>query len=324
MRYGGVDEAGYGPLLGPLCVGMAVFDIDHSTAERPRLWSMLKRAVTRAGRDGADRIAIDDSKKLKGAKNARMHPLSHLERGVLCMLAVADEDRSWLESCTDLVVLERLGVSLPDVPWYGGEPIALPLGRTPGQLRIDSGMLARALDEASVQAPLLRVRALSVPEYNRRVSGSGSKSWVNFEAACGLIEHAWAATPAPLHLVMDRHGGRTSYQRSLRTAWPDATVDIQRESESQSDYRLGRGAQVMHLHIRSGADGAYLPAALASMAAKLVRELLMLRLNRFFASRVEDLQPTAGYVQDGRRWLADVAGLLQTSGFDQNTLVRCR
>jgi hypothetical protein len=80
----------------------------------------------------------------------------------------------------------------------------------------------------------------------------------------------------------------------------------------------------MHLHIRSGADGAYLPAALASMAAKLVRELLMLRLNRFFASRVENLQPTAGYVQDGRRWLADVAGLLQTSGFDQNTLVRCR
>ena len=324
MRYGGVDEAGYGPLLGPLCVGMAIFDIDHAGTARPCMWSLLKRALTRAGRDRADRIAIDDSKKLKGARNAVAHPLCHLERGVLSMLAAGDSDRSWLESCTDLTVLERLGVKLPDVPWYGGDAISLPLGRTAGQLRIDAGALHRAMQDASVQAPLLRVRALSVPEYNRRVKGSHSKSWVNFEAACGLIEQAWRTSPTPLHLVMDRHGGRTSYQRPLRTAWPEATVDIQGESQQQSDYRLQDGRQVLHLHVRSGADGAHLPVALASMAAKLVRELLMLRLNRFFSNRVADLQPTAGYVQDGRRWLADVDGLLQSSQFDQNTLVRCR
>ena len=323
MHYGGIDEAGYGPMLGPLCVGNAVFHIEPTPAERPCLWTLLDHAITRAGRDRARRIAIDDSKKLKGARNGVAHPLTQLERGVLTMLASTDDDRSWLESCTDLVLLRKLGVTLPDEPWFVGEPIELPLGTDARSMRLDAKVLRSTMVDAGVQLRRLQVRALSVTHYNNRVEASGSKSWVNFETAAGLIDAAWAEAPS-LHLVMDRHGGRTNYQRELRTSWPDATIDVRGESEDRSDYRLRRGDTSLHLHVRAKADADHLPVSLASMAAKLVRELMMLRLNRFFQDLMPDLEPTAGYVQDGRRWLQDVTPVLEARGFDRQTLVRCR
>ena len=60
------------------------------------------------------------------------------------------------------------------------------------------------------------------------------------------------------------------------------------------------------------------------MAAKLTRELHMRRMNDFFARHVPELKPTAGYVQDGRRWMEQVAPAAQSLGIAQETLVRTR
>ncbi len=70
--------------------------------------------------------------------------------------------------------------------------------------------------------------------------------------------------------------------------------------------RAGR----IHIQFRPEAEEAHLPVALASMTAKLVRELAMARFNRYWCGRVAELKPTAGYVQDARRWLEDVEGVL--------------
>ena len=326
MFYGGIDEAGYGPMLGPLCVGGAVFSLSHETTERPCLWSMLDQAVTRAGRDPRRRIAIDDSKKLKGASNAKRHPLRHLERGVLCMLAMLDGDRSWLGDVHDIDVLDRLGVRMPDAPWFQGSAVPLPLGNDAGLLRLDAKGLQSAMDTAGVELHALTVRALDVPEYNTRVEGCGAKSRVNFECAASLMDRFWQSHPG-LHLVMDRHGGRSDYLRDLRTSWPQAAIKTIRCDTASSDYRMEPSSgsdAALHLHVRAKADGAHLPVALASMAAKLVRELFMLRLNRFFSDLMPDLTPTAGYVEDGRRWLASVQGVLADQGLDSQALVRSR
>jgi len=44
LIYAGIDEAGYGPMLGPLCVAGSVFVLpDHDPAAgAPKLWSTLR------------------------------------------------------------------------------------------------------------------------------------------------------------------------------------------------------------------------------------------------------------------------------------------
>ena len=85
LIYAGIDEAGYGPMLGPLCIGATVFRVrDHDPeAGAPDLWRLLRGAVCRKRSDRRRRIAVDDSKKLKAVESAKTHPLQYLERGVL-------------------------------------------------------------------------------------------------------------------------------------------------------------------------------------------------------------------------------------------------
>ena len=76
MRWVGIDEAGYGPNLGPLVMTAVVAEAGPngpgSTESAPpeRFWDDLQATVRRAGRrvDG-DRFWVDDSKAiLKGGK----------------------------------------------------------------------------------------------------------------------------------------------------------------------------------------------------------------------------------------------------------------
>ena len=60
------------------------------------------------------------------------------------------------------------------------------------------------------------------------------------------------------------------------------------------------------------------------MTARFTRELFMEPMNRFFASRVAELKPTAGYVEDGRRHLKDIDRALRDGDIDSQQLVRRR
>jgi len=71
-----------------------------------------------------------------------------------------------------------------------------------------------------------------------------------------------------------------------------------------------------------GGEMDHLPIALASMTAKYVRELWMDRMNRWFAARVTNLAPTAGYVKDGRRFVGLIRPALVASGLDESKLIR--
>lgn len=117
LLYVGIDEAGYGPLLGPLCVGLTALELPASALARtahgaPDVWKLLRRAVARpptaqrsaaakkaparrrspvsADRTSRGRILVADSKELKLPNHcATTHPLRRLEPGVLCFLAHA-------------------------------------------------------------------------------------------------------------------------------------------------------------------------------------------------------------------------------------------
>ena len=84
MIVAGIDEAGLGPVLGPMFVSATAFSIDDALADQS-MWQLLSSAVSRKPAKRPTRIAIADSKKLYNRQ--KDDGLVHLERGVLTMLA---------------------------------------------------------------------------------------------------------------------------------------------------------------------------------------------------------------------------------------------
>lgn len=319
LVYAGIDEAGYGPTLGPLCVGCCVFVIEEHDAASgaPNLWQMLNKAVCRKRTDKRKRIAVDDSKNLKGANSStNVHPLKHLERAVL---AFGGQPR--LPSCDD-ELFEQLGVRPSGNAWYASST-PLPLGQQADELRIVTSRLDRAMSSAGVRCEMLRCEVIDAGEFNEQVAQTSSKAAVNMAAALRLIECVWQRWPhAHPRIIIDRHGGRTHYREELQFGWPDAQIQIVAEDGRMSRYRLDRGGSLATVTFMPEAEASHLPVALASMTAKYTRELFMLRMNRFFSQYLPELKPTAGYFTDARRYLDDIAPVIEKLQISPERLVR--
>ncbi|MHC4910259.1 MAG: hypothetical protein ACYTF9_11105 [Planctomycetota bacterium] len=319
LIYAGVDEAGYGPMLGPLCVGAAIFRIDdHDPADGPPdLWRLLNSAVCRSRRDRRRRIAVDDSKRLKGTPGGRSHPLLHLERGVLSFLATASDMPG-----DDAAFFQRVLPDSPETPWYDSSS-QLPVAQEAAQLQIASGRLGRAMERSGVELLGLRAEAIDAGPFNDLVARSGNKATVNMAAVVRHIDHVWRTWPNEHpRVVIDRQGGRTHYREDLRVAFPEAAIRVVSENERFSRYRLVRDESPLTLTFAKEAESQHMPVALASMLAKYTRELFMVRMNRFFQGHLPELRPTAGYVSDARRYLRDIEPVLQRLSLARPTLVR--
>lgn len=331
----GIDEAGYGPTLGPLAVGLSVFRVrEWGHAETtPNLWTLLSAGVCReAGRGGkADakgRIAVADSKQLKLANSVKStHPLVHLERGVLAHARVMFGEMP----VSDAALLEQLGAKWPAHRCYAEEPAWLPIAHEAGEIGIAANGLARAMQGAGVDLLAMRCTLVGEAEFNAKVKEFGTKAATSAGAIAEHLRFAWERWGATsggdrLGIVCDRLGGRAAYAGFLRRAI-GGEVDVIEEGEQRSRYVVrdeasGRRAGVAFL---VEGESAHLPVALASMIAKYARELAMARFNRYWCGvhgelLGGELKPTAGYALDARRWLDDMKQVL--SAEDRAALVR--
>jgi len=327
-------------------------------ASRPRetppdLWRLLESAVCRRPRDPRGRIAIEDSKKLKRPNDAAGHPLEYLERGVLACLRCIDPDGAPLNGVTrtprasvvtapgggtaaqsanraidfetddDMSLLRQLGAAPAAQPPWVGAPLKLPLANDKGLLGIASQRLRRALDAAELRLRSIEVAAIDAPEFNIAFERTRSKASINTSMGMEILDRIARRFPQQdLFVEFDRHGGRTHYREELALNFPHHRLRVIEESDEGSRYELRDGVRCMLVAWGSEAESRHLTVALASMAAKLVRELWMLRLNRYFAHFLPELKPTAGYVEDGRRWLKEVGPHLAELGLDPRRLVR--
>lgn len=326
LMYVGIDEAGYGPRLGPLCVGMSAFRVSGwaEGEAAPDLWKRLGRVVCRdPAHAAAGRVPVNDSKRLKLANHrpepvgaamdsrarapkAPRHPLTHLEAGVLAFLYASGRRPACDES-----LLRELGGSLEAHDHYAGPPIPLPQATTPERVGVLANALAHRMGEKGVE--LLGAGCACVCEraFNDGLRASGNKSAVSFGAVAGLLRTVWRewGAQAP-RVVVDRQGGRAYYTEALEGALPGVGVRAVAENDRVSRYEVtGRaddGAERrMVVQFEVEADSTHFPTALASMCAKLVRELAMERFNRCFAARLPGVAPTAGYGTDARRWIEE-------------------
>lgn len=308
-----------------MVVGCAVFrapveNHEHPGESRPvDLWRALHPTVVRArAKSDQTRIPIDDSKKLKLA-NTSPRPLMHLERGVLPALGLLNR-----EPATDGELLDALGAGGSfdgDDSQQGAASTAL----TPEQITILTNTFRLAMRAAGVDLLGLTCQAIDANSYNRALTELGAKPEVSFRAVGRLIRGVWRrwGTESPL-VAVDRQGGRKHYGGHLCRAIPGVVVTTRVEEDALSVYEIepvgGDGSRRMTVRFDVKGDDHHLPVALASMAAKLVRERLMLRFNNHWAGRAPAIRPTAGYGADARRWINEIRPLI---GEDElRTLVR--
>jgi len=322
--YAGIDESGYGPLFGPLVIGRSVFAIRQKEAERspPDLWSLLKTAVCKKVADKKHRIPVNDSKAVYNTSLG----VIHLERGVLAFLHTLNIEPQNLSHLLDQLAYDEESRRLVG-EWYFDESGGphLPVESEEKRLARDRDRLRRCSEKSGVRLLELSAAVVSAERFNRIVKATRSKAACSWKFVGGHLLAIWERY-GNLHpcVAVDRQGGRRNYLQLLYLLFPRAGVEVLEKNAVISRYRIRNERRAMEVEVRVASERFHFPVALASMTAKYVRELLLIRFQQFWKLHAPEVKPTFGYSTDARRFLNEIEPLIDRLRIDRESLIRCR
>ena len=319
--HAGIDEAGLGPLLGPLTLGWSAFEVD-SVDRSP--WETAAAAVSRRPADDSSHFVVSDSKVVY-SRNARGR--KRLEHTALGFLSLLNDAGSLPSTAGEVwgVGRRRDSGALVRHPWYRPDR-ELPVWCDGGALELRATRLRRELGRTSTELLDAGVRVLPAGELNRAFDAFGNKADATWSFTVAVLVHLRECFAGrPLRIDVDLQGGRRNYGPLLARALTDDSVVQTKRDEEGSVYRLERrGSPHAEVAFRAKHDERSFPVALASCLAKYARELAMEDFNAFFARYDAELTPTAGYTQDGRRWLRDARAAIEQAAIPREQLTRNR
>ena len=320
--FGGIDEAGYGPMLGPLTFGFSAFRLEDGRGTLD--WDRLSAAVSEAPKEDAERLVVADSKKVF-TRNPRGS--ARLEMTALAFLRARGAD---VTSGTDLLQtaparLVPTAAELAEHPWYAQLPASVPLHASEEKLTEHGARLDRAL--TSSQTSVVASGAVVIPagKLNASFAATGNKGatlW-SFHSLI-LLDLFERFGPLGLDMTVDRLGGRARYGSLLSALIPFSTVRVVSESRIESRYEVESQDRHMSIRFIQKGDTLSLPVALGSCLAKYAREMVMDAFNEHFCAACPDVKPTAGYVTDARRWLSDLEAKAPSLLQAPKSLIRTR
>jgi hypothetical protein len=344
MILAGLDEAGYGPLLGPLVVGCCALRLEGEEAaaaalcaceddgelRAPCVWKRLRKLLSKNRLRSGRKLHVNDSKIVYNPNLG----LKELERSVLTLANCAAPRAGSAGTAGPIhhleALLERVAphvlADLPGYAWYAPPPDEpFPIENDPASVGIFANALRQEMDKSATHCVHLAARVVLERQLNALLAGTRNKSNALFSvAAIHLDQLIRRFGEQGLIVFCDRQGARDHYGRALLEMFPDWSLEILREIDGVSDYRLRRGPHVVRLVFCEKAETQCLPVAVASMLSKYLREALMRRFNAYWQAQLPQLEPTAGYYSDGTRFLRDIQGKREELGIADDLLVRAR
>ncbi len=314
-RWVGIDEAGYGPNLGPLVMTAVVAEATGpaGTVDRRNLdlWNDRAAFIARAG-DSSGRLWVDDSKAVLRHPSGRDH-LEATCRAVLAA-ACASVDSPVPGSLSQILAAVGAG-SLDEVeltPWLDG-------AETPVEPERES-VPADAFQAEGWHITQVRSAVVGPARFNAALGVAGSKAAVHFDVFVELLDAIWktAQDGEETWVRSDKHGGRHFYYDGLIGAFPETWIDRGLEGPSLSRYTVrdrDRGRR-LELSFEPRADAVDGLVALASIVSKFLRERWMDHFNAYWMSRIAGLKRTAGYPVDAWRFREAIEPECRARGLD--------
>jgi hypothetical protein len=344
----GLDEAGLGPTLGPLCVAGLATRVD---ADRGRKWGpfgdmhrVLASVIGPPG-VGDGRLEVGDSKKI----HTGPRKLERIERTALATVG-------WVYGRVPATVTELLALVTVDAfeqpedrraPWWSMLDEALPIANPRDAIEATTASLVKAAKRAGVTPLWYAADLIGAARVNRELvaesarEGGSKNTWATHAVLrlARLAADRLDPTEAPsLTIWCDKAGGRQAYREPLLRAFAEpgqssgplfgqtfGEIEQLIERRDCSHYRMQVDGRRVELGFVMGGDNLDPRISWGSILAKYLRELVVRALNRHFVGRIPNLRPTAGYPEDAARFIKDVeAALGPDGGLERAAWIRCK
>lgn len=309
----GIDEAGYGPLLGPLVVtawGMSV-------PEGTDLWNALSGVVSR--RKDKGRTVVADSKAVYSSGSG----LKRLEESVLVLLRASGVRPSTHAGLLRAVVPKDI---LDESLWHDPRKTAIPLAADSEAVKRAGSQLRTAMKEAGVSTEYVSSRVVTPQRFNRGITETNNKSVMLFSHVAQLITDAASHLGEGLSRVtVDNIGSTKRYRGLLERFFFGWSILRRKETRQMSRYTMAApdGPSFDLRFVKKG-DVKHFLVALSSMQSKYLREIEMTALNDFWRREIPRIPPTAGYPGDAKRFIARIGQRAKKLGIPACDFIRTR
>ena len=302
----GTDEAGYGPNLGPLVVAATAWQVEADADEAEAL---LAAAVSDAlgSLQSGSAVVWRDSKEVYRGGSGR--PLLLRSTLAAVHLASGTVPLDWQTLASTLGQIEPMAADTsPEWQTLALRPLlGADLAASVGS---DAEQIASRLAAHGVRLRSIQCRCVYPGRFNQLLESGMNKSDILSRETLALaaaLAESFDEPQGPTRIWCDRHGGRKRYAGVIAAAF-DCQAEVIQETAERSVYRLASGGLFggmtardtqLDFAVRSERKP---PVAVASLTAKLVRELAMECFNAFWCGQLSGLAPTAGYPVDAARW----------------------
>jgi ribonuclease HII len=310
----GIDEAGYGPLLGPLVV--TAWGVSRPD-DGEDLWDSLEGAVSRTA--DANRVVVADSKQVYSPRRG----LRRLEESVLSFLEVSEAGATSYGGLVRRIVPED--VTDPPLAWCDPGGVGIPLEAERGRLDRCVFLLRNVMQRQRVKPAFVSSRVVSPRRFNEDIASTGNKQVMLFSHVASLIKGAATSLGKKLRRVtVDKLGSTRRYARLLDRFFGGWSVRPESEERHMSRYTVAHPEGSFELRFMREGDRTEFLVALASMQSKYLREIEMRAFNAFWRSHAPEVRSTAGYYTDGRRFLKQIRSHADRIGIPLHDFVRVR